>query len=686
MKNLGFAVFSAILFVTAIQPAIAQQGSPFFTGNGGRGMTLAILPPASNGLSEDELRWMPPLVQGAMTGDFNLYSAITIIDRQNLDTVLHQQGLSMSGDFSDEDFIRIGHIANAHYVLTGAITRTATAYMLEFAVTNVQTGVRRASRPPTPVSLQAVENLSAVREAAVDLLGQLGVNLTARGRQELTRTPDMAVAQAQTALARGITAQRQGLEVEALSHFIQASGYDPELEEAAERLEIMTASLARRTVGAGAAQDIMWRRQWMERLQEAENFFVSHTQRQPYFIVYEPNIREGAINHQNETMELRFWMTAVPDRVWADTVNRTIAAVASGLRETGRAGDLGIDWPNNHVSFTEPFTNRTSELAVVVEIVNGQGVGIGRQTVNIPVGFDIHSRISRGVVPRQWEGDVVFPGVDIHAMTGNLGIRVVSVGGAPAGNAARQNGMTVMSNEELFRTVGIRRFPVDTAQFTVQPNGTLTLWGGTGTELDIPFMVNGVRVTAIGNGVFNGRGLTHVTIPDSVMSIGNEAFRNNQLTEIIIPSSVTAIGSNAFRQNQLRSVDICNSVVTIGDDAFRSNLLTNIAIPDSVTVIGNNAFRNNRLTNVIVGNNVTTIHSSAFRDNQLTNITIPNSVRAIGSLAFGNLGGITIGANVDIGTRGSNAFSASFFDFYTQNGRRAGTYRWSNNAWVFTPR
>jgi len=348
----------------------------------------------------------------------------------------------------------------------------------------------------------------------------------------------------------------------------------------------MTASLSRRTVGTGAAQDIVWRRQWMERLQETENFFVSHTQRQPYFIVYEPNIREGAINHQNETMELRFWMTAVPDRVWTDTVNQTVAAVASGLRETGRARDWGIDWPNNHVSFTEPFTNRTSELAVVVEIVNGQGVGIGRQTVNIPVGFDIHSRVGRGVVPRQWEGDVVFPGVDIHAMTGNLGIRVISIGGVPAGNAARQNGMTVMSNEELFRTSGIRRVPVDTSNFVVQDNGTLTLWSGTGTEIDIPFMVNGVRVTAIGSGVFQGRGLTRVTIPDTVTSIGDNAFRHNSLTEIIIPNSVVVIGANAFNgrnqwnqgQGQIRSVFISDSVTSLGNGAFANNQLTYVVI------------------------------------------------------------------------------------------------------------
>jgi len=556
MKNLGFTVLYAILLFAAIRPVAAQSGSPFFTGTGGRGMTLAVLEPTGNGLSEDELRWMPSLVQGSITGDFNLYSAITVIDRQNLETVLQQQGLSMYGYFSDEDFIRIGHIANARYVLAGSITRTATVYMLEFAVTDVQTGVRRASHPPTAVSLQAIENLSAVREATASLLRQLGVTLTARGRQELTRTMDIAAVQAQTALARGITAQRGGLEVEALSHFIQAGVYNPELWEAEDRLEILTAGLARTGFGEGARQDIAWRRQWMDRLRETEDFFVSYTQRQSYFLVYYPNIREGAINHRNETMELRFWMSLVADQAWADTINQVVATVADGLRATGRANDWGINWPNNSINSPPPFANRTNNLTVIAEIVNDQGTGIARQTVSIPAGFNIHSRVSRRVIPKQWEGDVIFPAVDINLITDRLGIRVVSVNGVPTADAARQTGVSVMSNGELARTTGIRRVPVDTSNFVVRDDGTLTQFNGRGTEVFIPFMVNGIHVTAIGDNVFQGRGLTRVVIPDTVTSIGRQAFQNNQLINITIPDSVTSIERGLFAGNQITSIII----------------------------------------------------------------------------------------------------------------------------------
>jgi hypothetical protein len=55
-------------------------------------------------------------------------------------------------------------------------------------------------------------------------------------------------------------------------------------------------------------------------------------------------------------------------------------------------------------------------------------------------------------------------------------------------------------------------------------------------------------VTSIGNNAFiNCRGLTSVTIPNSVTSIGSGAFFDcSGLTSVTIPNSVTSIGNSAF--------------------------------------------------------------------------------------------------------------------------------------------
>jgi len=77
----GLKIVLMAYFVTIAAAPVASQ-TPW-TGNGGRGIRLTVLEPVGKGLSENEA-WMPSLVQGSMTSDFNRYSAMTIIDRQNL--------------------------------------------------------------------------------------------------------------------------------------------------------------------------------------------------------------------------------------------------------------------------------------------------------------------------------------------------------------------------------------------------------------------------------------------------------------------------------------------------------------------------------------------------------------------------------------------------------------------------
>jgi len=161
---------------------------------------------------------------------------------------------------------------------------------------------------------------------------------------------------------------------------------------------------------------------------------------------------------------------------------------------------------------------------------------------------------------------------------------------------------------------------------------------GSTTEVIIPEDIDGGKVTSISTGVFWNKSLTKVTLPNSIRSIGDSSFRNNQLTSIIIPDGVTTIRSYAFRKNQLTSVTLPDSVKTIGEFAFADNPLTSIIIPDNV---------------------------ASF------NVNIVEGAR--------NLTKITIGANVDI--KGTALMAYNFAGFYIVNGRRAGTYTYSNGNW-----
>lgn len=172
------------------------------------------------------------------------------------------------------------------------------------------------------------------------------------------------------------------------------------------------------------------------------------------------------------------------------------------------------------------------------------------------------------------------------------------------------------------------------------------------------------RVTKICNWAFCSNKLTSVTIPDSVTSIGSVAFRNNQLTALKIPKSVKEIGNEAFNYNKLTSVVIPNSVTSIGNGAFKNNQLTNVEIPNSITKIEWDTFSNNQLTQVEIPNSVTLIGSWAFKNNRLTSVEIPNSLTEIRDGAFKDNQLTSVVIPNSVKSIGGSAFSNNPNTFY----------------------
>jgi len=173
-----------IIVLFCLTSILFAQNNPFFTGAGGNGVRIAVLQPSGTGLSAQE-QWLLRLVQSTLTGDFNRYSAMTVIDRQNLEKILGEQNESLSGNYSDKDFVSIGHLTNARYICAGNLTKTRSGFMLELAVSDVQSGVRSASFTPKNCTLDDLQSTSIIRQASEDLLSQMGVTLTDLGKQSL---------------------------------------------------------------------------------------------------------------------------------------------------------------------------------------------------------------------------------------------------------------------------------------------------------------------------------------------------------------------------------------------------------------------------------------------------------------------------------------------------------------------
>ncbi|MDR1852785.1 MAG: leucine-rich repeat protein, partial [Propionibacteriaceae bacterium] len=167
--------------------------------------------------------------------------------------------------------------------------------------------------------------------------------------------------------------------------------------------------------------------------------------------------------------------------------------------------------------------------------------------------------------------------------------------------------------------------------------GTIEEYLGSDTSPAIPDQIDDVEVKAIGQYAFRKKGLTSVTIPDTVSEIGKNAFAENSLTSVSLPDSLTEIGSSAFAYNKLNQLIIPGSVFEVGSYAFRDNALSELSLGD-VSSIGAGAFMNNRLSDVTLPSTLTTIGDSAFELNNFSEVAIPDSVTSYGDRVFANNG------------------------------------------------
>ena len=163
----------------------------------------------------------------------------------------------------------------------------------------------------------------------------------------------------------------------------------------------------------------------------------------------------------------------------------------------------------------------------------------------------------------------------------------------------KEDGTT--SNGSIFSAIDDKNFYLDYIKYTVKEGHlVVSSYDGAGFKgtakivSKITFKGNTYEVLSIGKRAFSEcRGLTSVTIPNSVTSIGGYSFYGcTGLTSINIPNSVTSIGEGAFSScTGLTSITIPNSVTSIGNYSFSGCTgLTSITIGSSVTSIGASAF------------------------------------------------------------------------------------------------
>ncbi len=225
----------------------------------------------------------------------------------------------------------------------------------------------------------------------------------------------------------------------------------------------------------------------------------------------------------------------------------------------------------------------------------------------------------------------------------------------------------------------------------VLSDGTIEIAGyiGTSKKVVIPSVIDGRKVTSIGNSAFfKSNSVTEVTVPSGVTKIGSYAFGySDSIKKVTIPSSVTSIAQNAFinhpsdlviycfnetagykfvKQNSIdyvrfkyielgdglaeiiashgdvEKVEIPETidgyvVASIGNSAFMYSCVTDVTIPGSVTKIDDYAFCwCSSLKSIKMPERLTYLGDYAFAYcSSLTDIEIPQGMRWIGVFTFG---------------------------------------------------
>jgi hypothetical protein len=619
--------------VSGQSAAASQPASQYWTGDGGRGMRLGILVPQSRGLSENQ-DYLPVMVQGVLVSDISQYSAISVMDRVSLDRVVAE---TLDPTYEEDwDIVSLGHVAQVGHMMTGSIIRTATGYSLQINVTDTTAQAKTVASYSGTCTAAELDDHSAIHRASSELLSQMNVRLTARARNELARASAPESINAQTALARGVTAQNRGSEVAALSYFLQAAEFDPSLQEAETRLASISAVITSGNMGADVRNDIQWRSQWVSRLRETEQFITQFMrENRNYYLIYSSSVTQGVVDYARETITLSIELRSAPEPLPFETINKLTRTVRNGLLATGRAETWGINWPAQSITTPSPFFAASNTYPVIVELFNAAGKSVGRQTGSISLGgwfMPDGGALSGTTVPylRTSSVKLDFAGVDVKDID-DITIRVISINGIPAERAATQMALTILPQDEYD---------------------------------NIPSIAD------------NGLQLANLSLFDIRFDQGKNLLRGYQGSiYMAIPYGVSHIDSNSGLENKgLTSVKLPSSVTVIGDHAFYENLLISVSIPNSVTSIGRGAFYGNRLTSVIIPNSVTTIGGGAFSSNPLTSVFIPDSVSSIGGGAFDN-------------RRGTILYTPYFDTFYNNNGRRAGLYTTRDGEnWNYSPR
>ena len=390
MYKKSIAIFVGIL---AMVGAVFAQSS-YFTGDGRKDLSIEVDQPKLSGNLTDEASWIPDFVVNMLCDDIAKYSAITVVDTNNLDRVIAAQKRGESEIYNQEDAVELGNLTIAKNLLIVNITAKSTSYAVSLKVNNKESNTSLAAFNEPNCSVSDLENGIVLKKAVADLLGQLGVKLTDEGKKSLTDVATQtSTIEAQKNIAKGTAAMQSGSSIEALSYFVKAKNSDNNLKRASVAMSKAGTVVATTDFASNVRNVIKMRKDFIALVDDTTKYLSENF---PYSVVYSKELEMGNINYSNETFEMKFKFTALTNFEARELVQNIYEAYLTmpDHENWGITGKLDNMIP-------------AGTLKVAFEAKDGNGKVIGTKNYDVriygysvtryPYGKDESARVTQGL-------------------------------------------------------------------------------------------------------------------------------------------------------------------------------------------------------------------------------------------------------------------------------------------------
>jgi len=262
----------------------ADRGDIFEGSSAARTPTIGILKPQGSYLSGDE-QWILDMIKSAMNNNFRRFASGRIMVMNIADEAALNEEIMKSLSGSNDELSLSARMA-ARSIMTGRVIKIqgTMRFNLEFTITDTQTHAVLASYSQNHSDVEITEG-RALNRATESLLKDLNVRLNDAGRLALYGASN----EADTALAKGLSAAESGQGLQAMNYLFSAASFNTTASQASTTLTEVQIKNQRELYGAGTiVMDYFGRQElWQNRLDEYNRFYRSHA---PFELFYTPPV------------------------------------------------------------------------------------------------------------------------------------------------------------------------------------------------------------------------------------------------------------------------------------------------------------------------------------------------------------------------------------------------------------